>query len=382
MSAPEYHHGHPRAESHLTRQQLLHDLLENLGVITLVALSFEFVLRSAWPHWIKNLGTGVVFAVGAIGSMASPSEVIPNVFFDMRHAFIVLAAPLGGWLAVLVVAAGSAVFRSSMGGPAMFVGLVGIAISFAVSLLLLRFVRFSHAPLWRLCIYGVGASVSLLSIFLLPWEAATKALSIAGLPFVLSNLLGVICAGHIVSYQILRDRAERELVTDSRTDSLTGILNRRGFDAVATMKFNRAKESSRPLAVIIADVDHFKKINDQFGHAVGDEVLHRIGTIMTQVARRTDPVSRYGGEEFAIFLSDTDERSALAIGDRLTEAVRSHRFGGEGEQVQVTISVGIFVMDAGFPGSLRDALQQADSALYRAKKNGRDRVETAFQFAA
>lgn len=366
----------------VTNNQLLHDLLENLGIITLVALSFELVLRSTWTRSIKNVATGVVFAAGAVGSMATPSEVIPNVFFDMRHAFILLAAPLGGWMAVLIVAVISSLFRVWMSGPAAMVGLAGIAVSAVVAVVLPRYVAFSHTPYWRLGIYGLAASVSVISIFLLPWSAATKALSIAGLPFVIGNLLGVISAGHIVSYQLLRARAERDLVADSQTDSLTGVLNRRGFDEVAAKKFARSKETGRPLAVIIADVDHFKQINDKFGHAVGDQVLHSIGTIMTKVTRESDPVSRYGGEEFAIFLSDTDERAALEIGNRLANNVRHHCFASNGTQIPVTISVGIFVMDLGFTGTLRDALQQADSALYRAKKNGRDRVEAAFQAAA
>lgn len=361
----------------MTHQQLLHDGLENLGIITLVALLFELVLRSTWSVRIKKFGTGVVFAAGAIGSMATPSEVIPNVFFDMRHAFIVLAAPLGGWIAVLIVAISSSLFRVWIGGPVIFVALAGIAISSTVAILLPRFVAFSHAPYWRLAIYGLGASVSVLSIFLMPIDAAIRALSIAGLPFVVVNLLGVICAGHIVSYQLLRDRAERDLLADSLTDSLTGILNRRGFETVAARKFARAKETGQPLTIIIADIDHFKKINDKFGHVVGDQVLTSIGSIMSKLARKSDPVSRYGGEEFAVFLPDTGEAPALEVANRIVAAVNQHSFRSERTTFSVTISVGVFVVHPHFSGTMRDAIQEADRALYRAKQNGRNRAELA-----
>ena len=314
--------------------------------------------------------------------MATPFEVIPDVFLDMRHAFIVLAGPFGGWLAVSIVALCTTAFRFWMAGPAVYVAVAGIVLSSAVATVLPRFVPFSHTPYWRLLIYGLAASTSVLSVFLLPWHAAIQALSIAGLPFMLGNLLSVICAGYLVSYQLRRDLAERQMLTESMTDSLTGVLNRRGFESIAAQKFAAARHTGEPLAILMADVDHFKKINDEYGHLVGDKILCLGGGIITRVARRTDPVSRYGGEEFAIFLPNTDEQAAQGIAERFCEAVREKPLQADGVTVPVTISVGMFVMVAGFDGTLRDAIQKTDSALYRAKRNGRDRVETSWAVAA
>jgi diguanylate cyclase (GGDEF)-like protein/putative nucleotidyltransferase with HDIG domain len=155
----------------------------------------------------------------------------------------------------------------------------------------------------------------------------------------------------------------------ARTDALTGLLNRRGFEEQFALELERAWRSQRLLSVLIGDLDHFKDVNDRFGHHAGDSALVQIGDIFLEVARRIDVCARMGGEEFAFILPDTDEHGAFMLAERLRNAVRD---AFASQPVSLTISFGV----ASFPGHGETAeplLRSADQALYAAKALGRDR---------
>ncbi len=154
-------------------------------------------------------------------------------------------------------------------------------------------------------------------------------------------------------------------------DGLTGIFNRRFFDLRIMEEIERAQRYSTAMAVIIADIDKFKQLNDEFGHLLGDEVLRQVSSIFHQQVRKIDVVCRYGGEEFAILLTQTNEDQALAIAEKLRKMVAEWQFPGLPRTV--TISAGV----ASFPahGRSRDELvHAADGGLYAAKQAGRNRV--------
>jgi two-component system chemotaxis family response regulator WspR len=160
-------------------------------------------------------------------------------------------------------------------------------------------------------------------------------------------------------------------------DALTGTKNRRMFDEHFARLWQRAIEDGRTIAVLLIDVDYFKKYNDRYGHQAGDRALRRVAeTLQTFVDRPLDVLARYGGEEFAVVLNDTERRHAGLIADRMRRAVGEraieHRDGISG---RVTISVGVAVLAPTAERGPRGALQLADQALYEAKVRGRNRVE-------
>ena len=160
------------------------------------------------------------------------------------------------------------------------------------------------------------------------------------------------------------------------TDELTGILNRRQFFEIAEREFARARRYERPITAIMADVDHFKKVNDTYGHAVGDEVLKEIARRLGENIRDVDVLGRYGGEEFALLLPDTEISAARSsVAERLRAAVADTPISTEAGPLTVTISIGLAQRDDRWP-DLASVLSMADRAMYRAKAAGRNRVET------
>ncbi|GGK31702.1 hypothetical protein GCM10008955_26920 [Deinococcus malanensis] len=182
---------------------------------------------------------------------------------------------------------------------------------------------------------------------------------------VLSLLLG--------AFSIMRSQAVlREL---SMRDALTGLFNRREFQARLEGHLDQARRHGQPCSVLLLDVDHFKVVNDTYGHDVGDRVLQELAGLVSGVVRQTDVVARFGGEEIVALLPDTDEHVALVMGDRIREAVAAHHgfSAPDGTAFRITVSIGV----ASFPSDAprEDALiRAADQAMYAAKHSGRNRV--------
>ena len=165
------------------------------------------------------------------------------------------------------------------------------------------------------------------------------------------------------------------LEQEAMTDPLTGIGNRRAFAAEGDHILTRARRSGYPVVIGIADIDHFKKINDEHGHPVGDTVLRAVAQRMTEAARASDFVARIGGEEFGLLFPDTHADAAVGIAQRIRESVAASPIAtDDGRVVRATISIGLAQMA---PASeLDDGLAAADCALYNAKNGGRNRVES------
>jgi diguanylate cyclase (GGDEF)-like protein len=153
-------------------------------------------------------------------------------------------------------------------------------------------------------------------------------------------------------------------------DPLTGLANRRALEhAVEVLKRDAPGAAA---TVAIADIDHFKEINDRLGHAVGDEVLRVVAAILERFARREDLVCRYGGEEFVLLLGSSDKRVARSLTERMRAAIEAHPWDDIAGRLTVTISIGVA---AGSAAEMNDLLGSADRLLYRAKRAGRNRVE-------
>jgi diguanylate cyclase (GGDEF)-like protein len=188
---------------------------------------------------------------------------------------------------------------------------------------------------------------------------------------------GGICIALVATLEDMRRRLH-ELAT---TDPLTGLRNRRHFIHWAQRELDLAHRHDLPLAMLVLDIDHFKRINDAHGHVVGDQVLIEIGRRCSATLRGTDLLARWGGEEFIALLPNTPEPLARLLGERLRSAVAAPIQLPHGATVQATVSVGVTGRSAGSghgPASTLDELTQAaDRALYEAKRSGRDRVSVS-----
>jgi diguanylate cyclase (GGDEF)-like protein len=158
------------------------------------------------------------------------------------------------------------------------------------------------------------------------------------------------------------------------TDGLTEVYNHRTFQERLSQEIARADRYSRPLSVLMIDVDHFKVYNDTHGHPQGDIVLQDLARLLREMSRTSDTVARYGGEEFAIILPETDSVGAQKIGQRLREQVEGHSFPGQELMPGGTLTISIGVATRAPAGSKDALLQAADTALYTAKREGRNRV--------
>jgi diguanylate cyclase (GGDEF)-like protein/PAS domain S-box-containing protein len=178
---------------------------------------------------------------------------------------------------------------------------------------------------------------------------------------------------------VLRDITEqRESLDQHRragaSDHLTGIANRRRFFEAAELELQRWRRAPRPLSLIIFDADHFKRINDRYGHAAGDAVLRHLAERLTSTFRQVDVPSRIGGEEFAVLLPSAGLEEARAVAERLRQAVAAEPVLVDGRSICYTVSGGVAMMDASVQ-SLAELMKRADQALYAAKGAGRDRIE-------
>jgi diguanylate cyclase (GGDEF)-like protein len=158
----------------------------------------------------------------------------------------------------------------------------------------------------------------------------------------------------------------------SRTDPLTGLANRRALLAMLEREVLRARRDRQPLSLLIADVDHFKKFNDTWGHDTGDEVLVRAAGALKGVLREIDLLARWGGEEFLAMLPGVSGESARLVGERMRDALKSVTLERGGEVVRITATFGVSPLSP--DETVDDCLKRADEALYRGKEEGRDRV--------
>jgi diguanylate cyclase (GGDEF)-like protein len=169
--------------------------------------------------------------------------------------------------------------------------------------------------------------------------------------------------------ELLR-RSEADLARKAITDGLTGLFNRSYFDANLDQNLSLAHRTSRPLTLLLADLDHFKTINDTHGHLAGDKALQCFADLLKKSARRSDIVCRYGGEEFAVILPECDPGQAFLAAERLRENISRYDFG-----FPLTVSIGLAATTNNCRYSPTQLLEQADLALYSAKEKGRNRTE-------
>jgi diguanylate cyclase (GGDEF)-like protein len=172
------------------------------------------------------------------------------------------------------------------------------------------------------------------------------------------------------AYNHMRERLQAIVLTDP----LSGCFNRRGLNQLAEREVARAIRQKKEMAVLAIDLDHFKRVNDEFGHLTGDEVIREVGDLLRRTAREADVVARFGGEEFTILAPETNEEGALILADRVMDAFRTNKFRSLPPDSRITTSIGVAAEFARDDEVAKTLLARADEALYVAKRNGRDQA--------
>jgi len=181
-----------------------------------------------------------------------------------------------------------------------------------------------------------------------------------------------VLASHI-AVSLENARLLKRLEEMATTDGLTGLFNKRALTEIAQQKLRSAERFNKPLSLLICDIDHFKKVNDTYGHDVGDIVIAGFGDVLKRVKRDIDVVGRFGGEEFVVVCEETDQAGGALLAERIRQEIEAKVFHTDGGQLQVTCSVGV----ATFPGAGRTweaIFKSTDEALYSSKRTGRNRV--------
>ena len=190
-----------------------------------------------------------------------------------------------------------------------------------------------------------------------------------------------LASGVRLQFQLVSENEEKvlsQLYEASVKDGLTGLNNRRSMEERLEQEVSYAIRQGAPLFALMVDVDHFKRVNDTFGHLAGDEVLHSIADLMKGQVRCEDLAARFGGEEFVLVVRNPSQDSARMMAERLRKAVEAMEITFDEQTIKVTVSIGVSSLQAGDVGfSGASLLTEADQALYRAKEDGRNRVVCA-----
>ncbi|MBB4866237.1 diguanylate cyclase (GGDEF)-like protein [Pseudomonas nitritireducens] len=206
-------------------------------------------------------------------------------------------------------------------------------------------------------------------------------LTICGIGLILSLILWHGHVRNLRQRQFLRQQRQeleeknRQLEYLAGHDPLTGLFNRRQFDQLVAMELARVTRQPAPISLLMVDLDHFKFINDRYGHPLGDEVIRHTATLLRNYTRTGDSVARLGGEEFLLLLPDTSQPQARVIAEKVRRLLEETPLPMKDGLLYLTASFGIACLEAGTPGTYENLYAAADKALYKAKASGRNRVE-------
>lgn len=356
-------------------------MLNDLFINTLLLISFTFVgghISRETPERIRDslLGKtilGIGGGVLGILMMVYAIEVIgTNTLLDLRSLSIMMISSVGGLFASII--AGVIIVLYRIGHFGINQASIFALIHVCLYIISFHIVNKKVKDSWKNWFLKLSIVVFILSTTFLYLLS-----DIENHYLIIFNFsLLVIFAGTLEYYLLRYAKRSNELYkiyqTDSTKDFLTGLNNTRHFDKLLNMSLARVAENNEKLSCLMIDIDHFKKVNDTYGHAVGDLVLKELADILKKNCRTFDYVGRVGGEEFCILLLDCSSDRAFEIGMRIRNSVKEHKFPiGNNKFISITVSVGT----ASYPetvDNLEEITKKADVGLYKAKQTGRDRV--------
>ncbi|WFU13419.1 diguanylate cyclase (plasmid) [Rhizobium sp. CB3090] len=348
-----------------------------LGQAAIIVYAYSWVIRTVEGRALRSLAVGLLFGLGGVLSMGDPIHWMPGVFHDGRSILLVLVPIYGGPIATLVAATMMGVFRLLLGGIGAEGGTVGIVAVALTGYGLTRLPQHWIGQGWRRSVlFGVATMSSLIVLAFLPADVARELFFSATVPVTIANLLGVVLLSELLERERYRIRIQRALENEASVDPLTKLPNRRVLQREGDRCSKIAETNRIPFSIIMIDIDHFKKINDSWGHSFGDTVLARVADVIRQTIRKTDVAARYGGEEIVLLLPNTSEKFAAIVAEKIRSNVEATVLVADHERINVTVSLGIACSHQ--PSTnFKQILEAADKALYLAKAAGRNCVEMA-----
>lgn len=350
-----------------------------MAIITMGGLVYKQFLVNAGPRLKNSLLTAMLVFSGW-ASMFFGIHLNDHVIFDLRFVPIIIAVLfMRKKECILLAGLGIGLARLSFGVNEAALSGFWAAVTVSAAGVILRTAFSNWAPLKQV-IWTVLAlnSVNVLFIaFLGVIPARTYLVEITPVALPASILLSFLIVWMI--HDLRREfLSKQHLLESARRDPLTKLYNRGAFMAYF-QQFSTGKRGKKPFVLVFIDIDHFKQVNDTYGHIVGDCVLKAVSGRLLNNVRSVDIVARYGGEEFVIILPDCTKKNALAAIERIRETVASQPVSMNNVQVPVTFSAGLAISDEFIPEQL---LKEADHALYKAKQAGRNRIVCAEPAAA
>ncbi|WP_025683964.1 diguanylate cyclase [Paenibacillus maysiensis] len=347
-------------------------LVTFLYITGLISQRYKICLQnsSCKAHWIG----GALFGGYGIVIMYYSIPVGFNTIADLRHLAIVATATYIGGPAALIATLCLCVGRLLLFGvtkqaivSAIFMILIGLGCALLS--------RLSWSRLLKLITMNVFALGIIFCSLLINLDDIYDVLRVYPLQFFISMVGG--CLLYLIAESInTSNELLLRLEHTSFTDHLTNLSNRRQLELSLEEKLPQARQRHEHLSVLVLDIDHFKEVNDTYGHAAGDAVLRQLGQILMDKCRSSDVVTRSGGEEFTVLLPNCAFQQALRIANQILGAVDQYEFVlSDGLVLKITVSIGVTTFpDTGGDMSGAALLEQADKALYEAKNTGRNRV--------
>ena len=362
-------------------EKFLLALVNDLGVFALLTMGYGTLLRHLARGPLRFAGIGCLFGVGASFAMISGVEFPEGNLVDARGVMIVLSGAFGGPVAAVVTALIATVTRYLLGGSSMVLGIALVWLTAVISLVFVRVITPGGRPSKTRHFFQLGLFACLPSFALVCTSSAEGLARIALyilLPLFVAKIFGVVVLGRFLSSVRQFLITTQLLEHQAMLDPLTGLPNRRSLERNSTAIIDHAKRRDEFVAALVIDIDHFKRMNDRFGHDVGDEVLKKVAATVLSNLRAGDAAARYGGEEIVVLLPRTGLSVASRVAERIREAIGGESFLVNGETCGVTVSIGV-AEHRGEGLNFKALFKAADEALYRAKDGGRDRVVGAHQ---
>lgn len=345
-------------------------LLETISMITLIVFALGLAYRNAISTLGRQIPVALLMASACVVTQVFPMRIDDAVFIDSRAVLIAGAgAFLGPFVAAVCIAASIAT-RIFIGGLGMWAGITTILVAGAVGLMFARPPDSRHHRMAPRTL-GLALLINLSALppfFFLPEVWRIPFYSAIGLPLAINNIVGILTFGMLLSREFQLQRATAMLKDQARTDPLTGLANRRALER----SLHAMAQRHAVISLIYIDADHFKRINDRYGHATGDHVLQEVAARLREHSPDTAALARIGGEEFVIIIGDCDSAQAVQHANQLREAVASKPLATPAGPMPLTISLGVYC--ALTDESFDQMLHAADQALYAAKEGGRNRV--------
>lgn len=330
--------------------------IQYICIITALA----YLLSSIADYY--ELGYGDDFKIMLLGraSMAFFGILTFFIFESARAATAVKKFAFGFFMSITILCESLEVYIKSPLFNSM-----GIPVT---AFIVLAFYLFLPPWIMPSLIAAVGGSIIFMLTAIFATDSGTSAILINLFCFMLINAFGCY---FLYNFNVNRRRdfkTHQELKLMAEIDDLTKVLCRRRVMELGEYSLSLAERCKNPFSVLILDIDYFKKINDTYGHHVGDQVLKDLARICKEEIREIDLIGRIGGEEFVIILPHTDAQQAAVVAARICNSVEMYEYPDDDKDIRVTMSIGTAVQTG--PGNLRSLLKKADQALYEAKKTG------------